>query len=446
MRARSALPVRRALALALAAVGCANGQRHGPNRGAPDAGPPYDWTDEHLPPLVEGCGDGIVDPGESCDDANTDAADGCVACRWSALCGNGVIEGAETCDDGNRINGDGCRASCEVEQCGDGQLDAPAEACDASSGACVGCAPAAGCGDGQLVAPEACDDGNAADWDGCSAGCETEELFILTELGFATDPALGCDVTGTGSLQNAAGRALATTAVAWNSQVARQFRDSTERPAIAINGWRRGTPLPERVRLAMFGAVILDPLARVVTPAGLPFDYVHAVTDGERITSDVADIALNADGAVVIEEPLRRARFTLAARPDDVNPQRIEGTVCGVLEVRSLAHAMDLFGSGTASGYPLCQEVERVISLADLVGAGRRLGFVPTQPDTDLDGDGLEQLIVAGLPTDLCTPIIVGCVEGDGTEIHDPNCIFDFDDGWSTSFFVVAERASFAGP
>ena len=90
-------------------------------------------------------------------------------------------------------------------------------------------------------------------------------------------------------------------------------------------------------------------------------------------------------------------RLEGAARPDDVNPQRIEGTVCGVLEVRSLAHAMDLFGSGTASGYPLCQEVERVISLADLVGAGRRLGFVPMQPDTDLDGDGLEQLIVAGL-------------------------------------------------
>ncbi|MCB9610641.1 MAG: hypothetical protein H6716_28895 [Polyangiaceae bacterium] len=123
------------------------------------------------------------------------------------------------------------------------------------------------------------------------------------------------------------------------------------------------------------------------------------MTDGGRITSDV------------------------------VNPQRIEGTFCGVLEVRSLAHAMDLFGFGTASGYPLCREVERAISLADLVGAGWRLGVVPTQSDTDLDTDGLEQLIVTELPSDLCTPIVVGCVEGNGTEIHDCNGIFDFDDG-----------------
>src|SRR5690606_9997779 len=131
---------------------------------------------------------------------------------------------------------------------------------------------------------------------------------------------------------------------------------SNERPAIAVGGWQRGTPLPEHLRLAMFDAIIVDPLARIVAPAGLPFDYVHASAEAERIISAVADISLNAGGAVVVEEPLRRARFDLHARPDAANPQRIEGTLCGVLEVRSLARAMDLFGSGTAGGYRLCQE------------------------------------------------------------------------------------------
>ncbi|MCB9610642.1 MAG: hypothetical protein H6716_28900 [Polyangiaceae bacterium] len=60
------------------------------------------------------------------------------------------------------------------------------------------------------------------------------------------------------------------TAVGWNSQSARQLRDSIERSAIAINCWRRDTPLLERVRLAIFGAVTLDPLARVVTPPACP--------------------------------------------------------------------------------------------------------------------------------------------------------------------------------
>ncbi|MCA9576289.1 MAG: DUF4215 domain-containing protein [Myxococcales bacterium] len=433
------------LALVLV-VGCTSTRPSGSPGDVRDAGRPYDWTSEYLPPLVVGCGDGTVDLGESCDDANSDPHDGCDQCRWTSLCGNGRREGAETCDDGNRVNGDGCRASCQLEQCGDGLTDAPEEACDGSPQGCSGCAAALGCGDGDLVAPESCDDGNTADWDGCSAACETEEIFMLTELGFATDPALGCDVTGTGALQNAAGRALAVAAIAWNAQLARQFRDSTERPAIALAGWQRGTALPERLRMAMFDAVLVDPLARVVSPAGLSHDYVHATVEGERITSGVADIFLDAAGAVVVEEPLRGARFDFVARPDGVNPQRLEGTVCGVLEVQSLARAMDLFGSGTATPYPLCQTMERAISLADLVGAGRRLGFVPTQPDTDLDGDGLEQLIIAGVPADSCTPVIVGCVEGDGTETLDPNCVFDFDDGWSASFFVVAERATFATP
>ncbi|MCB9629680.1 MAG: DUF4215 domain-containing protein [Sandaracinaceae bacterium] len=427
----------------LSIAGCAGGQREPDTH---DAGPRFDWTTVALPPLVTGCGDGLVDPGESCDDANDDDNDGCARCRWPTLCGNGVVEGAEACDDGNRINGDGCRASCELEACGDGHVDGPAETCDDESGSCLACQSAASCGDGALTEPELCDDGGSADWDGCSASCGGEQVFMVTELGFATDVSQGCDISGTGVRQNSAGQALAVPAVAWNAQIARQLRDVAARPVVIFSGWARGVAPPPRFRVAMRDAVVVDPIARVVETTTLPFDFAHigAVEDG--MESDVADLRLNTGGAVVVQEPLRRAQFRLRALPDSSSPQRVEGVLCGALEVRSLAHAMDLFGSGSANGYPLCEPVTRDLSLADLVGAGRRLGFTPTQPDVDLDGDGLEQLIIAGHPSDTCTPVIVGCVEGDGTTVNDPNCIFDFDDGWSTSFFVVAERATFAQP
>jgi cysteine-rich repeat protein len=78
-----------------------------------------------------GCGDGILDPGEGCDDGNTTDCDGCsAACRVETGCGDGVVCGAEQCDDGNATSCDGCSPACAIElgpQCGDGITNA---ACD----------------------------------------------------------------------------------------------------------------------------------------------------------------------------------------------------------------------------------------------------------------------------------------------------------------------------
>ena len=39
------------------------------------------------------CGDGILDPGEECDDGNTNDGDGCSSdCQSSEVCGNGVLD------------------------------------------------------------------------------------------------------------------------------------------------------------------------------------------------------------------------------------------------------------------------------------------------------------------------------------------------------------------
>lgn len=105
------------------------------------------------------CGNGIIEPGETCDDHNLVSGDGCDAnCKLTA-CGNGIVTAGEACDDGNTSSGDGCRANCTLEVCGDGTLD-PGEQCDdgnATSGDC--CSGTCGFEAG------ACDD-----HDGCTTG------------------------------------------------------------------------------------------------------------------------------------------------------------------------------------------------------------------------------------------------------------------------------------
>ena len=128
----------------------------------------------------EMCGNGDMDPGEKCDDGNTTSGDGCSAdCKSVEVCGNGVKDVGEACDDGNTVSGDGCSASCKsTEVCGNGIKDIH-ELCDdgAIPGGCSDdCQGGTGCGDGQIdkdaagVPIEECDDGNSDDNDDCH-GC-----------------------------------------------------------------------------------------------------------------------------------------------------------------------------------------------------------------------------------------------------------------------------------
>lgn len=203
---------------------------------------------------VEGCGNGVINPGEQCEEATPEArldnTDGCLntcqtarcgdgfvyagfeqcdgsagtkpsgheldatcgmpntaaACRW-VYCGNGIREGAEQCDDGNNNPGDGCTAACVREYCGDGRANNNGEVCD-GNGAGVGGENAAcdidcsmpSCGDGvvndKYTVPnsgglkEQCDDGGTAANDGCSATCQFERCGNNIK-----DPGEECDGT-----------------------------------------------------------------------------------------------------------------------------------------------------------------------------------------------------------------------------------------------------------
>jgi cysteine-rich repeat protein len=61
--------------------------------------------------VAPGCGDGVVDDGEACDNG----ADACRTDCSLARCGDGTIDAQEACDDGNATGGDGCTPWCAEE-------------------------------------------------------------------------------------------------------------------------------------------------------------------------------------------------------------------------------------------------------------------------------------------------------------------------------------------
>jgi large repetitive protein len=145
------------------------------------------------------CGNGRLDPGETCDDGNGDARDGCSAsctlepggvcpepgesCTIRPFCGDGYVTGGEQCDLGNNDGRyGGCRSDCTFgPYCGDGVVQVPYEQCDLGNndGRYRGCNPdctvSPYCGDGVVQADsEQCDDGNNSNGDGCGSTCQCE--------------------------------------------------------------------------------------------------------------------------------------------------------------------------------------------------------------------------------------------------------------------------------
>ncbi|MFA6383463.1 MAG: DUF4215 domain-containing protein [Parcubacteria group bacterium] len=128
--------------------------------------------------IESSCGDGIVtSPPEECDIFSLPQActiegyQGEITCGQSCLwndycypkegCGDGIINGPESCDDGNEVDNDACSNSCEiviVPICGDGTINQTSEQCD---------------------------DGNVNSGDGCSATCNLEGHIVIKKV---TDP------------------------------------------------------------------------------------------------------------------------------------------------------------------------------------------------------------------------------------------------------------------
>jgi MYXO-CTERM domain-containing protein len=170
--------------------------------------------------ITGGCGNGVLEAGEGCDDNGRTAGDGCNAscqvetgkacnadaagavggascastvcnasggapglCAAALTCGNGKVEAGEGCDDGNTNPGDGCDASCKTENGAScnanaagvvGGASCASGICNTAGGQPGVCAPAGACGNGVLEAGEGCDDGNKIAGDNCSDLCKVE--------------------------------------------------------------------------------------------------------------------------------------------------------------------------------------------------------------------------------------------------------------------------------
>ena len=130
--------------------------------------------------LVPMCGNGAVEPGETCDSGANNGMYGFCNAQCTGFgprCGDGMTNGPEQCDDGNASNTDACLATCRTATCGDGFVRAGVEQCDdgntSNSDACVGACMVATCGDGHVrTGVEQCDDGNMIDTDACRNTCE----------------------------------------------------------------------------------------------------------------------------------------------------------------------------------------------------------------------------------------------------------------------------------
>ena len=131
-------------------------------------------------------------PAEGSDCTQTGGAAG--VCRTGACvdagCGNGVTDGAEECDDGNEVDGDGCDVDCtfsceEDLDCADGDVCDGDETCDTTTHACVA-GTALDCSDGNECTNDVCDpiggcsnplidmdgDGHAPDSFACGTDCD----------------------------------------------------------------------------------------------------------------------------------------------------------------------------------------------------------------------------------------------------------------------------------
>ena len=184
-------------------------------------------------PIPAVCGDGIVDPGEACDDGAQSAT--CNANCTAAVCGDGQLNTAagEVCDDGNVASLDGCSSDCRSnETCGNSYID--------------------------TARGETCDDGNTTSGDGCSAACviePSEPTIIWTLLNTSLWSAKG-DGRSAGQLLTGSGLAVAVD------------------PTTSTIFFDRGSP-KAIARANMDGSSPVDIVTGVGTVGGLAVDSVN---------------------------------------------------------------------------------------------------------------------------------------------------------------------------
>ncbi len=446
-----------------------------------EAGPDGDGGDGSVSDAaaMPECGNGRLEAGEQCDDGNTTDGDGCSAgCEREAYCGDGNVDEGEVCDDGNNASGDGCRSDCASdESCGNGALDvAVGEVCDDGNtadgdGCSADCGSVPSCGDGSMDAGEQCDDGDTERWDGCGPGCRVERALVVSEMQFGA-ASQGCDFSGDGEPDNAFGRALGAARGLLNGQVRRGFQNgqvtillpflglddpaAVDDPEVTV-GWLSGSDADGDAsnNYSGTGEFFVDPAS--LGTDGLPQATFVGAIASRALRAGPEDITLNLGMGFPMQVRQGRLRGTTAASGGELSGlEAMSGMLCGALPIDQFAllpNLVDLFMSGMGGGSTLqgCDGGSAPTSTADLLVGGSPQGFIvrllPTQPDVDLDGDGLERFEVQSSGPPGCQPVIVTCIDGDGTRVEGRDCASDprFVDGFSMGMPLEAVRAVLRG-
>ncbi len=142
------------------------------------------------------CGNNTMDPGEACDDGNTDDDDGCTSLCMSATCGDEFVQkDFEQCDDGNDDDTDACIA-CVLAECGDGFVQAGVEDCDdGNQDDDDECANDCTLGDVATSGPATTTDGETSDGETGNATGDTEGSSTSGGTGDPTGASTDATVT-----------------------------------------------------------------------------------------------------------------------------------------------------------------------------------------------------------------------------------------------------------
>jgi cysteine-rich repeat protein len=152
-------------------------------------------------------------PGASCNYTTTNWFN--IACTEIGSCGDGAVDPGEACDDGNSDGSDSCTDQCTLNVCGDGYVYVGEEQCDEGAGNGGGCDSAYGssctacslacryevssgefCGDGEKNGPEFCDANDLSyTWYKASNGATDGSCTVLNAVS-PTDATYVCKSVG----------------------------------------------------------------------------------------------------------------------------------------------------------------------------------------------------------------------------------------------------------
>ncbi len=439
-----------------------------PDSGEPDAGTDSGGPD--APPAAE-CGDGRLGGGEQCDDGNTEDGDGCSSvCRREAFCGDGELDRGEVCDDMNRRSGDGCRSDCQSDEtCGNGIRDVAAgEECDDGNtrdgdGCSADCTSLEMCGDDSIDGDEECDDGNDDRFDGCGPDCMIERSLVVSSLQLG-DRRVGCDFSGDGLPDNALARGLGLAVSFLNMMIGDSvgtdlillmtflgLDDASARNDDDLTiAWFQGDDADGDPSNNLSGRGEFTPGADAFDETGAPVtSFVSSISD-RALSGGPEDVEIPL-GFFALEFRSSQLTGMTAASGGELSGLE-EGVLCGATPVTTFAFLPNFIASFGGGDAPSCDGEGTTSNLADVLLGGTPDGFLlplsGVRPDVDLDGDGLELFLIDDEGEPGCQPVVVACIDGDGTRVDGHDCTLDprFADGFSAAVELEGVGARVVAP